>query len=393
MAASPRAHSQLSLSPQNEQTHWQFSRGFPHSTQMANSSLSVIMVGARLNVINGLPLPCPRVGRPFRVLVTGRMHAFAVDDLKRRYDVVAYDGIPPMPRADLLREAAAADAIVCFPYDRIDAEVIGAAPRLRAIATFSVGYEHVDVGAAARRGIAVGYTPDVLTHATADLAVALMLNLARRVSEGDRDIRAGRWTHIYRAEEYVGADVRGAALGVIGLGRIGEQVAKRAEAFGMRISYCNGAGGRHARPSPRAAGRWASAPLDALLRSSDIVTIHAPLTAETDGLLSLGRMRTMKPTALLVNTARGRIVREADLAEALAGGIIAGAALDVFESEPLAASSPLAKMPNVVLAPHIGSSTAATRAEMARLTVRNIDASMSAGAAPACPVPPGGGGP
>ena len=351
---------------------------------MANSSLSVIMPRLRLNVINALLWPAPRMPRLPRVLVTSKFHAFAVDDLKRRYDVAVYDGAPPMPRADLIEQAAEADAIVCFPYDRIDEEVISASRRLRTIATFSVGYEHVDVGAAARRGISVGYTPDVLTHATADLAMALILDLARRVSEGDRIIRAGSWTHIYRAEEYVGKELRGATLGVIGLGRIGEQVARRAQAFGMRIVYC-GSGGGTPRRSPRADAGWAPASLDGLLRTSDIVTIHAPLTAETSGLVSLEKMRMMKPTSLLVNTARGRIVRESDLIEALEGGVIAGAALDVFESEPLSASSPLARMPNVVLAPHIGSSTDATRAEMARLTVRNVDSAM-AGGAPACQV-------
>lgn len=314
------------------------------------------------------------------------MHGFAVEDLERRYDVDAYAGAPPMPRADLVSRAAGADAIVCFPYDRIDAEVIGAAPRLRAVATFSVGYDHIDIGAAARRGIAVGYTPDVLTGATADLAMALVLDVARRVSEGDRIIRSGRWEHIYRADEYVGTDLRGAELGVIGLGRIGEGVAKRAEAFGMRIAYWNGGGGG-GRPSPRARAGWeAAAGLDDLLARSDIVTIHAPLNAGTEGMIDLARLRRMKPTALLVNTARGRIVKEADLARALEERIIAGAALDVFESEPLAASSPLAAMPNVVLAPHIGSSTARTRAEMARLTVRNVDAALGGGA-PVCPVP------
>ena len=323
-----------------------------------------------------------------RVLVTGRIHGFAAEDMERRYVVDMYEGAPPMPRGELLGRAASADAIVCFPYDRIDAELIAAAPRLRAIATFSVGYDHIDAGAAARRGIAVGYTPDVLTGATADLAMALILDAARRVSEGDRIIRAGRWKHIYRADEYVGFELRGATLGVVGLGRIGEQVAKRAEAFGMRIMYCNGGGGSGggARPSPRAAAGWEPGGLDDLLSMSDVVTIHAPLTAATDGMIDLARLRRMKPTALLVNTARGRIVREADLAVALRERSIAGAALDVFESEPLPASSPLLSMPNVVLAPHIGSSTGRTRAEMARLTVRNVDAALGGGA-PACPVP------
>ena len=320
-----------------------------------------------------------------KVLITGRIHGFALDDLRRRYDVDMYGGAPPMPRAELLGRAAAADAIVCFPYDRIDAELIAAAPRLRAIATFSVGYDHVDVEAARRRGIAAGYTPDVLTEATADLAMALILDAARRVSEGDRIIRSGGWKHIYRADEYVGFDLRGATLGVVGLGRIGAQVAKRAEAFGMRIVYCNSNSGG-ARTSPHAGAGWEAAGLDDLLSRSDVVTIHAPLNAGTDGMIDLARLRRMKPTAILVNTARGRIVREGDLARALADGIIAGAALDVFESEPLPASSPLAAMPNVVLAPHIGSSTVSTRAEMARLTVRNVDAALGGGS-PVCPVP------
>ena len=335
----------------------------------------------------------PAVGdKRDKVLVTGRIHGFALDDLRKKYDVDMYDGAPPMPRADLLGRAAAADAIVCFPYDRIDAELIAAAPRLRAIATFSVGYDHVDVEAARRRGIAVGYTPDVLTEATADLAMALILDAARRVSEGDRIIRSGGWKHIYRADEYVGFDLHGATLGVVGLGRIGAQVAKRAEAFGMRIVYCNSSsnsnnsGGGGARTSPRAGAGWEAAGLDDLLSRSDVVTIHAPLNAGTDGMIDLARLRRMKATAILVNTARGRIVKEGDLARALGDGIIAGAALDVFESEPLSASSPLAAMPNVVLAPHIGSSTDSTRAEMARLTVRNVDAALGGGS-PVCPVP------
>lgn len=281
-----------------------------------------------------------------------------------------------MPRRALLAGLARADGLLCYPYDRIDREAIDAAPRLRAISTYSVGHDHVDVAYAAKRGIRVGYTPDVLSDATADLAVALMLDVMRRVTEGDREIRAGRWRRIYGAEEFLGADVGGKTLGILGMGRIGERVAARARAFGMRVIY-------HSRRRSSRAGAYRG--LAGLLRGSDVLSVHVPATAQTRGMIGAAELRAMRRTAFLVNTSRGAVVDERALVSALREGSIAGAALDVFASEPVGARHPLCRMRNVVLSPHIGSSAGATRRRMAEIAVRNLELGL-AGRRPAFPV-------
>ncbi len=314
-----------------------------------------------------------------RILITGSLDGPSLGMLRERHDVEVYGGKLPMPRRRLLERLAGADGLVCFPYDRIDGEAMDAAPRLRGISTYSVGYEHVDVAHAAKRGISVGYTPDVLTDATADLTVSLMLDLLRRTAEGDRAVRAGKWKRPWAPMEYVGTEVGGMTLGILGMGRIGTAVARRAAAFGMRIVYHNRRASR-----TRLARRAGS--LEKLLEESDVLTLHVPLTGETRGLVDARRLGMMKSTSYLVNTSRGAIVNEPDLIRALRDGAIAGAALDVFAREPLRASSPLAKMENVVLTPHVGSSTARTRAAMAKLTALNIMGSLE-GAGPVRPVP------
>jgi len=274
-----------------------------------------------------------------------------------------------MPRDKLMRKIKNVDGLVCFPYDVIDSEVIKNAKNLKVISTYSVGYDHIDVRAAKQRGIKIGYTPEVLTNATADLTIAIMLDLTRKVTHGDRLIRAGKWNVIFGAYDYVGADLEGKTLGIFGMGRIGKAVAKRASSFGMNVIYCS----RKRLPlSLEKKMRVKHVSFDGLVRDSDVLSIHVPHVKETDKLVNLGIFRKMKRTAFLINTARGKIVNEKDLVTALKKNLIAGAGLDVFEKEPIGKRHPLVRMENVVLAPHIGSSTDETRRKMAEITVQNL---------------------
>lgn len=297
---------------------------------------------------------------PAKAVLTSRFPQKPLERLRSRCDLLEHRGALPMPRASLLRAVEEAEGLLCFPYDLIDAELMEAAPRLRAVSTFSVGLDHIDLVCARRRGIRVGYTPDVLTEATADLTLALMLDVMRRVSEGDRRVRAGRWESVDGATDYVGSDLGGKTLGVIGMGRIGRAVARRAAAFGMKIVYCGGS-----LEGAQEVG------LGELCARSDVVSVHAPHTPETDRLVGADFFRSMKSTAFLVNTARGRIVDERALADALEGGRIAGAALDVFESEPLRPGR-LSGLDNAVLCPHMGSSTRETREAMGWAAAENL---------------------
>lgn len=304
-----------------------------------------------------------------RILLTRRLHDFVLEELKRRYSVFVHNGKIPMPPRLLKERIKDVDGLVCFPYDVIDKEILDVAKNLKVISTYSVGYDHIDLAEAKLRGIKVGYTPEVLTNATADLAIALMLDLMRRVTEGDRLIRAGKWDVIFGAYDYVGMDLEGKTLGIFGMGRIGQAVAKRVNVFGMRIIY-------HSRNrlsrslENKLHAKYVS--FDELIRKSDVLSIHVPYKKETAKIINIKIFKKMKKSALLVNTARGKIVNESDLIRALRSKLIAGAALDVFEQEPLGKHSPLTKMENVVLAPHIGSSTAETRSKMAQITLQNL---------------------
>jgi glyoxylate reductase len=261
----------------------------------------------------------------------------------------------------VLRErAAAADGLLTMLTDRVDAELLDAAPGLRAIANLAVGTDNIDLEAAAARDIPVGNTPDVLTDATADLALALLLALTRRLPEGEARVREGRWGTWQPAQD-LGADLAGATLGIVGRGRIGDAVAHRAEAFGMRVVH-----------SSRSSGL----PLEALLEQADAVSLHTPLTPATRHLIDAAALARMQPTAYLVNTARGGVVDQAALRDALIGGRIAGAALDVTDPEPLPADDPLLDAPNLIVVPHIGSATAGTRARMASMAVDNLLAAL-----------------
>ncbi len=304
-----------------------------------------------------------------KVLLTRKLHDFAIKELKKRYQVEIHYGKIPMPKKKLISKIKDIDGLICFPYDNIDFEVIGAAKKLKAISTFSVGYDQIDVKSATKRGIIVSYTPEVLTRATADLTIALMLALLRRVVEGDRSIRNNDWKVIFGAYDFLGTDLYGKTLGILGMGRIGKAVAERASGFGMNILYHN-----RSKLSGKLEGalKLKYVSLIDLFKKSDIVSIHAPYTKETSGLVDLKLLKKMKKTAFLINTARGRIIKEKDLVDALRKKIIAGAALDVYQNEPIGKDHPLAKMENVVLTPHIGSSTDETRRKMAEITVQNL---------------------
>ena len=308
-----------------------------------------------------------------KVLLTRKLHDFALMDLKKYYDIEIHQGKIPMPKKTLLKKIRNKDGLICFPYDNIDKDVLSAAKKLKTISTYSVGYDHIDVKYAKKQGISIGYTPEVLTDATADLTFALILDLLRRVTEGDRIIRKQRWTQIYGAYDYVGTDISGKILGILGFGRIGAAVAKRAKAFGMNIIYHN----RHrlSKNTEKSLGvKYVT--FDQLFKKSDIVSIHVPYTKETHELVDMKLFKKMKKTSFIINTARGKIIKENDLIYALKKKIIAGAALDVFRNEPIGLNNPLTKMQNVVLSPHIGSSTAETRKKMAEITVINLKLGM-----------------
>ncbi len=286
------------------------------------------------------------------------------------------------PRADqIATRAAAADGLLCLLTDRIDAALLDRCPRLRGVSSVSVGVDHVDLEAATARGIPVGHTPGVLTETTADLAFALLLAAARRVAEGDRFVRAGAWTpeRVWEPDLLLGRDVHGATLGLVGLGAIGQAVARRAQGFGMRVL----AWSRTRRDVPGV--EFTS--LDALLAAADFVSVHVALVAETRGLLGAAALARMKSGAVLVNTARGGIVDEAALADALRSGRLAAAGLDVFAGEPLDPASPLLGLPNAVLTPHIGSASEATRARMVALAVENLLAALAGERMPHCANP------
>jgi glyoxylate reductase len=273
----------------------------------------------------------------------------------------------PVPRDVLLREAAQADGVLTLLSDRIDAEFLEAAPRCRVVANTAVGYDNANVPEMTRRGVLLTHTPGVLTDTTADLAWALMLAAGRRLVEGQKLIEAGQWNH-WSPMFMVGQDIAGATLGIVGAGRIGSAVARRAVGFDMRVLYHN------RRPAPEVEAQTGAQyrALDELLREADFIVVAVPLTPETLGLFGAREFALMKPTAVFVNIARGPIVKELELAEALKAGRPWAAGLDVFEKEPIGADHPLLALPNVVAVPHIGSASVATRVRMATTAATNL---------------------
>ena len=308
-----------------------------------------------------------------KVFLTRTLHDFVLKELKKRYEIEVHSGKIPIPQTKLRSKIQDVDGLICFPYDRINKDTIDLAKNLKVISTYSVGFDHIDTKYAKKKKIRVGYTPEVLTDATADLAFSLILDVLRRLSEGDRIIREGKWKVIYGAYDYVGLDLQGKTLGILGLGRIGGTLAKRAKAFDMKIIYHNRK--RLSKTKEKSLNaKYVS--FEKLITQSDIVSIHVPHTEETDKLFDMKIFRKMKKSAFLINTARGKIVNEKDIVAALKKKMIAGAGLDVFEIEPISKNHPLTKLPNVVLAPHIGSSTKETRAKMAEITMKNLNLGM-----------------
>jgi glyoxylate reductase len=295
-----------------------------------------------------------------RVFVTRKLPFPALERLRAAHEVSEWPGdLPPGPD-DLRAHAREADALLTLVTDPVGAELLDAAPQLKAIANMAVGTDNIDVEAATARGIAVGNTPDVLTDATADLAFALLLALARKIVPGAAKVRDGEWQTWEPAAD-LGADLAGATLGIVGWGRIGQAVARRAEGFGMHVVH-----------SSRSSG----ISRDTLFERADFVSIHTPLTPETRHLIGADALAQMKPTALLVNTSRGGVVDQYALRAALHAGEIAGAALDVTDPEPLPADHPLLDAPNLLVVPHIGSATVHTRARMAEIAVENLLAAL-----------------
>ena len=304
-----------------------------------------------------------------KILLTRTLHDFALKELKKKFQVKIHTGKIPIPQKTLKSKIKEMDGLICFPYDKINKEIIQSAKKLKVISTYSVGYDHIDTQFAKENKIRVGYTPEVLTDATADMAFALLLDSLRRISEGDRIIRKGQWKQIYGAYDYVGLDLQGKTLGIMGLGRIGKTLAKRAKAFDMKIIYHNRK--QISKTEEKKIGVKYTT-FEKLISQSDVISIHVPHTKETNEMFNMKKFRKMKNTAFLINTSRGKVVNEKDLAIALKEKIIAGAGLDVFQTEPINKNHPFLKLENIVLAPHVGSSTKETRVKMAKITIKNL---------------------
>jgi glyoxylate reductase len=303
-----------------------------------------------------------------RVFVTRDLPGGALERLRAEHEVEVWPGRLPPPREELLARAPQLEGLLSLLTDPVDAELIEAAPNLRAISNYAVGVDNVDLEAAAARGIPVGNTPDVLTESTADLALALMLGIARRLAEGQAFVHAGEWK-TWEPGLMLGHDLHGATVGIVGYGRIGQAVGRRLEGFGCELLTNS---------------RSHGAPLEELLERSDFVTLHCPLTPDTRGLIGEAALRRMKPTAYLVNTARGPVVDTDALARALSANELAGAALDVTDPEPLPGDHPLLKAPNLLVVPHIASATHATRGRMADIAVDNLLAGLAGAPMPHC---------
>lgn len=289
--------------------------------------------------------------------------------LRERYALISEPAEAHIPTLDEIRQGfAQAEAVICTLADPITGDLLAKAPRLKIVANYAVGYNNIDVAAATRHGIAVTNTPDVLTDATADLTWALMLAVARRVVEGDRWVRSGSWPG-WAPTQMLGTDVSGKTLGIIGMGRIGQAVALRAQGFRMPVIYAS------RRPCCDLTGSsaWTHRPLQEVLAQADFVSLHVPLSDSTRHLIGSREIATMKPTTWLINTSRGPVVDETALLVALRQGTIAGAGLDVYEREP-GITPGLDTLPNVVLLPHLGSATQEARIKMGMVCLENVAA-------------------
>jgi len=310
----------------------------------------------------------PALSKKPKVYVTREMPERGLHIIKERFEAEVWPDYTPPPKKTIIEKAAKVDALATLLSDKIDAEVFDAAPNLKIVAQMAVGFDNIDVAEATTRGICVTNTPGVLTETTADFAWALLMATARRVVEADKYVRTGQWKAGWHPMMMQGRDVYGATIGIVGLGRIGCAIAKRAKGFDMTVLYHDVI----RRPDFEKEYNIQFTPLDTLFQKADFVTINAPLTKETYHLVNEEKLRMMKKTAYLINNARGPIVDEKALYKALKEGWIAGAALDVFEQEPTPVENPLLKLDNVVVAPHISSASYETRSKMAEMVAQNL---------------------
>jgi glyoxylate reductase len=304
-----------------------------------------------------------------KVYVTRELPERGLNMIKKYFDAEVWPDYAPPPKKVILDKVKNVDALVPLLSDKIDAEVFNAAPKLKIVSQLAVGFDNIDLAEATKRGIYVTNTPEVLTDTTADFAWALLMAVARRVAEADRYVRGGQWKVAWHPAMLSGRDIHGATIGVVGAGRIGYAVAKRAKGFDMNILFYDIDPSR-TEIEKNLGGKKVD--LDTLLRESDFVTLHPPLLKETHHLINAEKLKLMKKTAYLINNSRGPVVDQNALYEALKKGEIAGAGLDVFEQEPIPLDSPLLKLDNVVVAPHISSASLETRSKMSEVVADNL---------------------
>jgi len=303
-----------------------------------------------------------------RIYVTRQMPERGLMIIRKYFDTEVWPEYAPPPKKTIIEKAKNVDALATLLSDKIDAEVFDAAPKLKIVSQMAVGFDNIDLNEATKRGIYVTNTPEVLTDTTADFAWALLMAVARRVAEADKYVRTGQWKVGWHPDMMTGRDVHGATIGIVGAGRIGYAMAKRAKGFDMKILFYD------VIPRPEMEKDFGAKRMDleALLKEADFVSIHVPLMKETQHLMNEQRFRIMKKTAYLINNSRGPVVDEKALYKALKEGWIAGAGIDVFEQEPATLDNPLLKLDNVILAPHISSASLETRAKMAEMVADNL---------------------
>jgi glyoxylate reductase len=304
-----------------------------------------------------------------KVYVTRIIPESGINMLREYCDVTVRAAEEPAQGDELMLQVLDKDGIICLPGDTIDKAVMEAASRLKVISTFSVGFEHIDVKEATKRGIYIGYTPGILTDATADMAFTLLLCIARKIPRCDQFVREGDWKVMSSPLHLFGTSVYGTTLGIIGFGRIGKAMAERAHGFNMKVLYADSV--RLTTNEEKGLGIEYKS-LDDLLRESDFVSVHTPLTPDTRHLINAAKLKIMKPSAILINTSRGAVIDEEALVIALQEHWIAGAGLDVFEKEPIDPKNPLLALDNVVIIPHMGSATTQTRSKMSETAAQNL---------------------
>jgi glyoxylate reductase len=304
-----------------------------------------------------------------RVYVTRKIPEPGPSILKRYFQMKMNPGVDIINRENLFENVKDVDALMCMLGDKIDSKVMDAAgPNLKVISCYSVGYDHVDIYEATKRKIIVTNTPNVLANTTADLTFSLILTAARNIANADRHVRNGNWKFGWTPDLFLGYDVHGSTLGIIGLGEIGILVAKRARGFDMKVIYYS----KTRKRKIESELDITYVPLEELLQRSDFVSIHVSLNKDSFHMIDKSKIKLMKKTAFIINTSRGKIINQQDLVRAIRNKTIAGAGLDVYETEPISRSNPLTQLPHTVLLPHIGSATFTTRSKMAEVAANNM---------------------